>query len=44
MPLIALGDTGGRADLEWMVGGWGNDEVIWGHVGSEVCRVEMSRI
>lgn len=42
MPLIALGDTGG-VGLEWVVGGWGDDEVIWGHVGSEVRRVEMSR-
>lgn len=41
MPLIALGDT----EEEQVWNGWvlGGDELIRGHVSSEVSQVEMSR-
>ena len=41
MPSITLGDTRG---MEWVGAGWGDDELIWEHVSSEVHQVEMSRI
>lgn len=43
MPLIPLADTGGKAGLEWVVGGM-MVRSFGGHVGSEVCQVGMSRI